>query len=182
VDEAIALVARTRAAIGPDVQLFTDAGGQWDLAQSLRAAEAFGAYHVGWLEEPLPADDLEGYAQLGRRSPVPIAGGEHEYTVHGFRELAAYRAHAIWQPDVCWTGGMTQLRAIYALAAETGVRVVPHRGSEVWALHAIAALDSQPLAESGRPWMTWVRGQPEIAGGEIEVPDRPGFGVDVDVE
>jgi len=181
VDEAIARVAQTRAEIGPAVRLFTDAGGQWDRVQSWRAAEEFAAYDVGWLEEPLPADGLEGYAELVRRSPVPIAGGEHEYTVHGFRELAAHRAHHIWQPDVCWTGGLTQLRAIYALAAEAGVRVVPHRGGEVWALHAIAALDPQPLAESGRPWMTWVRGQPEIAGGEIEVPDRPGFGVEVDV-
>jgi L-alanine-DL-glutamate epimerase-like enolase superfamily enzyme len=180
VDEAIARVAQTRAAIGTNVRLFTDASGQWDREQSLRAAEAFAAHDVGWLEEPLPADDLAGYADLARRSPVPIAGGEHEYTVYGFRELAAHRAHAIWQPDVCWTGGLTQLRAIYALAAASGVRVVPHRGSEVWALHAIAALDPQPLAESGRPWMTWVRGQPPIAGGEIAVPDRPGFGVEVD--
>ncbi len=181
VDEAIALVAQTRAAIGPDVRLFADAGGQWDPAQSLRAAQAFAAYDVGWLEEPLPADDLDGYAELARRSPIPIAGGEHEYTVYGFRDLAARRAHHVWQPDVCWTGGLTQLRAIYVLAAESGLRVVPHRGSEVWALHAIAALDPQPLAESGRPWITWVRGQPEIVAGEIAVPDRPGFGVDVDL-
>lgn len=179
VEEAIELVARTRARIGPDVQLFTDAWGQWDFATSLRAAEAFAAYDVGWLEEPLPPDDLAGYAELARCSPVPIAGGEHEYTVHGFRELAARRAHAIWQPDACWTGGMTQLRAIYALAAQEGVRVVPHRGAEVWGLHALAALDPQPLAESGRPWITWLRGQPPIVDGHIEVPDRPGFGVEV---
>lgn len=177
-EEAIDLVARTRGQIGPDVQLFTDAWGQWDLACSLRAVEAFKAYGVGWLEEPLPADDLAGYAELARRSPIPIAGGEHDYTVHGFRELAAHRAHAIWQPDATWVGGMTHLRAIYALAAEAGVRVCPHRGAEVWGLHAIAALDPQPLAESGRPWITWLRGQPPITGGEIEVPDRPGFGVE----
>jgi L-alanine-DL-glutamate epimerase-like enolase superfamily enzyme len=182
VDEAIARVAQTRQRIGPDVRLFADAGGQWDRAQSLRAAEAFATYDVGWLEEPLPADDLEGYAELVRRSPIPIAGGEHEYTVYGFQELAARRAHTIWQPDVCWTGGLTQLRAIFALAAEHEVWVVPHRGSEIWSLHAIAALSPQPLAESGRPWMTWVQGQPQIVGGEIEVPDRPGFGVEADAQ
>lgn len=179
-ETVIRRAAQTRERIGPNVQLFLDAGWHWDLGRSLRAAAALARYGVGWLEEPLPPDDLAGYAALARQSPVPIAGGEHEYTVHGFRELAAHRAHAIWQPDVCWTGGMTQLRAIYALAASEGVRVVPHRGSEVWGLHAIAALDPEPLAESGRPWLTWLEGQPPITGGEIELPDRPGFGVRVD--
>jgi L-rhamnonate dehydratase len=180
VDQAIDLVARTRAQIGPDVRLYTDASGAWERAEALRAAAAFATYDIGWLEEPLPADDLEGYADLVTRSPIPIAGGEHEYTIHGFRELAQRRAHTIWQPDVCWTGGLTQLRAIFALAAQEGIWVVPHRGSEVWSLYAIAALSPQPLAESGRPWMTWVRGQPPIENGEITIPDRPGFGITVD--
>jgi L-alanine-DL-glutamate epimerase-like enolase superfamily enzyme len=72
---------------------------------------------------------------------------------------------------------MTQLRAIYALAAEDAVRICPHRGAEMWGLHAIAALDPVPLAESGRPWMTWLQGQPPIEDGYIAVPDRAGFGV-----
>jgi L-rhamnonate dehydratase len=184
--EAIDRVTRVRRAIGPDVQLMTDAWGQWSLEQSLRAVEAFKELNVGWLEEPLPADLMEEYAELCRRSPVPIAGGEHEYTVHGFRELADHGAHAVWQPDVCWTGGLTQLRAIYALAAKTSargpqgeqpVRVVPHRGAEVWSLHAIASLDPDPLAESGRPWLRWIENQPEIVGGRVRIPDEPGFGV-----
>ncbi len=60
------------------------------------------------------------------------------------------------------------------------MRVCPHRGAEIWALPALAALDPQPLAESGRPWMTWVGGQPPIRDGYIEVPDGPGFGVTID--
>jgi L-alanine-DL-glutamate epimerase-like enolase superfamily enzyme len=178
IDDAIDYVRRTRESLGPDVRIFADAWEQWDLEASLRAAAAFAECDVGWLEEPLPADDFDGYAELTSRSPVPIAGGEHEYTVYGFRDLARRKAHSIWQPDVCWTGGMTALRQIYALAGEEGVRVVPHRGGEVWALPAIAALDSDPLAESGRDWMNWVRGQPPIVDGFIEVPDRPGFGVE----
>ena len=181
-EDAVGRTARGRDALGPDVQLMVDAGAHWDLDGSLRAAEGLARHDVRWLEEPLPPDDLEGYATLASRSPVPIAGGEHEYTVHGFRELAAHGAHHVWQPDVCWTGGLTQLRAIYALAAERSVRVVPHRGAEVWALHAIAALDANPLAESGRPWLTWLHHQPEPQAGWVAVPDTPGFGVTVDEE
>jgi L-rhamnonate dehydratase len=176
-DEAVKLVAETRQRIGPRVKLMIDAWGQWSFDDSLRTAQRLAEHGLTWLEEPLPPDDHKGYARLSVVSPVPIAGGEHEYTVHGFRELAEVKAHPIWQPDVCWTGGLTQLRAIYALAAEEGTRVIPHRGGEVWSLPAIAALDPDPLAESGRPWMTWIEGQPSIVDGYIDVPDTPGFGV-----
>jgi len=179
-EESIARVADVRRRVGPDVQLMVDAFGRWDLRGSLRAADAMARHDVGWLEEPLPPDDLEGYAKLAAQSPVPIAGGEHEYTVHGFRELAAHGAHHVWQPDVCWTGGLTQLRAIYALARVHGVRVVPHRGAEVWSLHAIAALDPDPLAESGRPWLTWLHDQPQPEAGYVAVPGTPGFSVEAD--
>jgi L-rhamnonate dehydratase len=177
--EAIETVARTRESIGPAVQLLTDTHGNWDFDATLRLAEAFAAYEVGWMEEPLPEIDLDEYAELCLRSPIPIAGGEHEYTARGFRELALHRAHDIWQPDATWVGGLTQMKAIYALARDAGVRVCPHRGAEVWGLQAMAALDSEPLAESPRPWITWLTGQPEIIDGYVEVPDRPGFGIDV---
>src|SRR5687767_10562315 len=176
-DGAVKLIAETRKRLGPTVKLMTDAWGQWSFDETLRAAQQLAPHDLTWLEEPLPPDDHEGYARLSAVSPVPIAGGEHEYTVHGFRELAKLKAHPIWQPDVCWTGGLTQLKAIYELAAEEGTRVIPHRGGEVWSLHAIAALDPDPLAESGRPWMTWIEGQPPIVNGHIDVPDLSGFGV-----
>jgi L-rhamnonate dehydratase len=178
-EEAMDLVARTRRAIGPEVEMFTDTHGNWDFDATLRLAQEFARHGVGWMEEPLPEIDLDQYSELCRRSPIPIAGGEHEYTARGFRELAGHKAHDIWQPDATWTGGMTQMRAIYALGKQEGVRVCPHRGAEVWGLHAIAALDPEPLAESPRPWITWLRGQPAIIDGHIELPDRPGFGVDV---
>jgi L-alanine-DL-glutamate epimerase-like enolase superfamily enzyme len=178
IERAIELVAEMREAVGPDVEMFSDAWEQWDLEGATRAAQAFAKCDVLWLEEPLPAEDHEGYAELARRSPVPLAGGEHEYTVHAFRQLAKNGALRVWQPDATWVGGMTQLRAIYRLAAESGIRVVPHRGGEVWALHAIAALDPQPLAESPRPWVTWLRGQPEVQEGYIDLPSGLGFGVE----
>jgi L-alanine-DL-glutamate epimerase-like enolase superfamily enzyme len=75
---------------------------------------------------------------------------------------------------------MTELVKIYEMANAAGLRVCPHRGSELWALHAVAALDLQPLAESGRQWMTWVGGQPAIIDGHIQLGSAPGFGVEID--
>jgi len=170
-------VKRARDTVGYDCELMLDAWMKWDIASTLEIAERLVEYKIGWIEEPLPADDLAGYAELCGRCPIPIAGGEHEFTAAGFAEIIDRRLHHILQPDVCWCGGLTELIKIYALAAKAGLRVCPHRGAEIWALHAIAALDKQPLAESGRPWMTWVEGQPLIENGGIQPPEKPGFGV-----
>jgi L-rhamnonate dehydratase len=178
--EAITQVRRVRGVLGPDVRIMTDAFMSWDIETALRATEGFARYGVGWLEEPLPIDDLEGYERLCRDSPVPIAGGEHEYTAAAFEMWMQRRLHTVVQPDVCWCGGLTELVKIYQMAKQYNVQVCPHRGAEVWALHAIAALDTDPLAESGRPWITWVEGQPVIQDGVIQLGHGPGFGVRFD--
>jgi L-alanine-DL-glutamate epimerase-like enolase superfamily enzyme len=175
--EAVArAVAQARAVIGPDCPLMVDAWMKWDVPTTLAVAERVAAQRVCWIEEPLSSDDLAGYAELRDRCPVPIAGGEHEFTALGFAPLIAGRLHRVLQPDVCWCGGLTELVKIYRMAHAAGLRVCPHRGAEVWALHALAALDPEPLAESGRPWLTWVRGQPPVYDGLIRLSGEPGFG------
>jgi len=174
------VVHRARARVGLHVALMVDAWMQWDVAFTLRFAERVGPCRLEWIEEPLPPDDLAGYAELARRAPVPIAGGEHEFTAAAFAELIQRRLHQVVQPDVCWCGGLTELVKIYRLGRDHGVRVCPHRGGEIWALPALAALDPEPLAESGRPWMTWVGGQPPIVAGHIDVPSAPGIGVAIE--
>ena len=176
----VEVVRRARARLGPDIALYVDAFLEWDVETTLRLADAFVASGVRWIEEPLSPDDLDGYAALCRRSPIPIAGGEHECGRLGFEEVVARRAHQILQPDASWCGGLTALREIFRLGADAGLWVVPHRGAEVWGLHAIAALSPEPLAESGRPWVTWLRGEPRIEQGVVRPTDAPGFGVELD--
>lgn len=122
-----------------------------------------------------------------RVGPVsqPHAASTGRFTARGFAEqLAAGVKLVVWQPDIAWCGGMTPLVQIYALAREHGIRVCPHRGSEVWSLHAMLALEhgsEQPaLAESGRPWMGWVGGV-AVNGGRARLldPSKPGFGVNL---
>jgi L-rhamnonate dehydratase len=175
-DTLVDKVARARDQVDPGVRLMVDAWMKWDVPSTLHFAEEAARHALDWIEEPLPPDDLAGYAELARSSPIPIAGGEHEFTAAAFTEIIERRLHHIVQPDVCWCGGMTELVKIYRVAKEHGIRVCPHRGGEIWALHALAALDPQPLAESGRPWLTWVGGQPSVEQGRIAVPARPGFG------
>ncbi|MFN8633388.1 MAG: enolase C-terminal domain-like protein [Chloroflexota bacterium] len=178
--EIVDLVRAGRDAVGPDRALYLDAGARWDFETAAAVVQACEPYRIGWLEEPLLADDLEGHRRLGELALIPIAGGEHEYTRWGYQDLLASQALTVWQPDACWVGGMTTMREIFALGQANGIWVVPHRGSEVWGLHAILALADRPLAEGGRPWVTWVQGAPAISNGFISPPSGPGFGVTFD--
>ena len=180
VDRVLATVERARETVGPGVSLMVDAWMKWDLDTTLKIADGLVELGVDWIEEPLPVDDFRGYATLSRDCPIPIAGGEHEYTARSFAHLIEHQLHQVLQPDVCWCGGLTELVKIYRMTEGTGIRVCPHRGSEIWSLHALAALDPDPLSESGRPWMTWVGGQPAIENGQIRLSDRPGLGVLID--
>ena len=175
--DVVVPIRRVRDVLGPDVRLMADAAMNLDVDTALRLIDALQGCNLDWLEEPLPPEDLEGYGKLRDQSPIPIAGGEHEYTAEAFDVLMKDRLHAVVQPDVTWCGGLTELVKIYKMAENYGVRVCPHRGSEIWALHAIASIDNDPLAESCRPWIDWVNGQPEIADGRVSVGSANGFGV-----
>jgi L-rhamnonate dehydratase len=176
----VEVIQRARDLVGPHATLMVDAWMNWTVEFTLRFAERVAPSKLAWIEEPLSPDDLAGYAMLVKDCPIPIAGGEHEFTAAAFTELIERHLHHVVQPDVCWCGGLTELVKIYRMANTAGVRVCPHRGAEIWALPALAALDPQPLAESGRPWMTWVGGQPAIVDGRIRVLNAPGFGVIID--
>ena len=180
VDRIVAQIHEARQIAGPGRELMADAWMQWDLETTDAVVEQIADCNLSWLEEPLPVTDRTGYATLVSDDNLPIAGGEHEFTSPAFDEIIDNRWHTVLQPDVCWCGGLTELIRIYEMGITAGLRVCPHRGSELWALHAIAALDPSPLAESGRPWMTWVQGQPPIENGRIEVPTAPGFGIEID--
>lgn len=178
-DSIVASIERARSFVGTDRQLMIDAWMKWDVDSTIAISKQISKLNIEWIEEPLSPDDLTGYAILKEKSAVPIAGGEHEFTSAAFSPLIEQKLHSVLQPDVCWCGGLTELIKIYTMAKSAGLRVCPHRGCEIWALHAIAALDPDPLAETGRPWMTWVDGQPQVVDGLIELSDRPGFGLNL---
>ena len=180
IDDAVTRVENARKAIGSERDLMIDCWMNWDRSSTIIAGRELKRFNLRWIEEPLPVSDLEGYALLAESSPIPIAAGEHEFTADGFRPWIENGWLKVLQPDVCWCGGMTELVKIYRMAEAAGLEVCPHRGAEVWGLHAIAGLSKNPLAESGREWMTWVGGQPEIEKAHITLTDAPGFGVTID--
>jgi len=131
-------VAAVREVLGPDRELFVDANQRWDLAAASRAIPALAAHGIGWIEEPLRADDLAGHAELRRRIDVPVALGENLHTVHRFRDFLDAEAVDIVQPNVVRVGGVTPFLRIAELAREREVRLAPHLLPELSAQLAFA--------------------------------------------
>lgn len=124
-------VAAVRDVMGPDARLMVDANQLWDLPRALRAIDALRPYGPHWVEEPLPADDVQAYARLRASVDVPIALGENAHTAHRFRDLLVAGACDIAQPNVVRVGGITPFLRITELARTFGVPVFPHLLSDL---------------------------------------------------
>jgi L-rhamnonate dehydratase len=176
-------VERARKVLGPDALLMVDAYMSWDFDTSLEMARLLADLNVYFFEDVISPDHLDELAELRTAvKPLLIAGGEHEFTEFGFKELARTRCLDIWQPDITWCGGITAGLRILAVAESNSVPVMPHRGGEVWGLHLVVATNCQDIAEyvvvpdPSEESQLWLN-QPRPVDGILAVGDEPGFGV-----
>jgi D-galactarolactone cycloisomerase len=195
-DDIAVMQAVARAIEGLGLRLMIDTNHAYGVADAVRLGRALAPYDLRWYEEPVAAEDLAGYRELRAKLDVPVAGGENEFTVFGFRQLLEARAVDIAQPDVCATGGLTACRHIAALALAHGVQVNPHVwGSavgQVASLHLIGALPlanpslfaDEPVFEydcSAHPFREQLVDRPlRHNGGWLDLPTAPGLGIEVD--
>lgn len=192
--------ARTRLArrmLGEAVDLMVDINANYTVDLARESIARMVPYRPGWIEEPLMPQDVAGYEQLQRWSPVPIATGEALYGGHDFKQLLDRRAVDVLQPDLTLCGGFWQGRVIATLAALHHVRLSPH----VWgsgiglaaAVHFVAALPSLPHAGNVpkpplveydvglNPLREVVLREPmQVVAGTIAVSDAPGLGIEID--
>ena len=196
VDDDIAVMqAIGRAIQGKPIGLMIDTNHGYGRAEALRLGRALVDYNLRWYEEPVAPEDIQGYVEMRAKLSMPIAGGENEHSMYGFRELLAAGAIDIAQPDLGSCGGISAGRHIAALAQAHGVLVNPH----VWgsaiaqaaSLQFIAALPvahhslfaQQPVLEydrSSHPFREQLVAEPlHLQDGWVEIPARPGLGVEV---
>jgi L-alanine-DL-glutamate epimerase-like enolase superfamily enzyme len=124
--EDVARLSAVRAAVGPDFEIFTDANQAFSLDQAIRRARRYEELDIGWLEEPLPADDIDGHLRLSRSTSIPIAVGESLYSPLHFREYLQRGACSVVQVDVGRIGGITPWLKVAHLAECFNVAVSPH--------------------------------------------------------
>jgi L-alanine-DL-glutamate epimerase-like enolase superfamily enzyme len=184
----VELVRTVREAVGDGVDVMADAYMGWSLDYAKRMLPLLEPFHLRWLEEAVVPDEVHGYAELKAMGRVPIAGGEHEFTLHGFRDLLEARALDYIQFDTNRVGGLTQARKIAALAEAHGVPVVPHAG-QMHNYHVVMASLNSPMAEYfpfvdvevGNELFWYVfEGEPRARDGFVDLDEgAPGLGLTV---
>jgi len=187
----VQLVRTVREAIGSGVDLMADAYMGWNLDYARRMLPLLEPFDLRWLEEPVIPDDIGGYAALKAFGRIPIAGGEHEFTSYGFRDLLEAKAVDYIQFDTNRVGGISQARKICALAEAFSIPVVPHAG-QMHNFHVVMASLNCPMAEFFPPvdvevgnelfWYIF-DGEPTPVDGLIDLDDdKPGLGITINEE
>jgi len=182
------LVRTVREAVGDGVDVMADAYMGWTLDYAKRMLLLLEPFHLRWLEEAVIPDDIHGYAELKAYGRVPIAGGEHEFTLYGFRELLEARAVDYIQFDTNRVGGISQARKISALAEAHSIPVIPHAG-QMHNYHVVMASLNSPMAEYfpivdvevGNELFWYIfEGEPKAKDGFIDLrEDLPGLGLTI---
>jgi len=194
-DDIQVMSAIMKAVQGKGVQFMVDTNHAYGRYEALRLGYALDDYELRWYEEPVIPEDLSGYSECRAKLKTPIAGGENEHALHGFKTLFEQRAVDIAQPDVGSCGGLTALRHIAVLAHSFGVEVNPHVwGSSVAqaaSLHVLASLpvahhslfSRQPIFEydrSDHPFRQQLVADPlRFKEGVVSVSHRAGLGIDI---
>ena len=187
VDAGIASIAAMREAIGPAVELMVDCHSFFDVALAVSVAKRLEPYRLAWYEEPVPPERTQETREIRRLIQQPMAGGEILYGVAGFAPLSRNRTVDVIMPDVKHCGGLLELARIAAVAETDGVTVAPHNPSgpvsTAASVQVCAVLKNFRLLELQWGEVEWrpdVLNPPEhFENGAIRVPDRPGFGVEL---
>jgi L-rhamnonate dehydratase len=142
----VELVRTVREVVGDGIDVMADAYMGWTLDYAKRMLPLLEPFQLRWLEEPVIPDDTRGYKELKAFGRIPIAGGEHEFTIFGFRDLLEANALDYIQFDTNRVGGISQARKISALAESYQIPVVPHAG-QMHNYHVVMANLNSPMAE-----------------------------------
>ena len=175
-----------------------DTNHAYGVTEALELGYALEEFNLRWYEEPVVPENLEGYAYLRKKLKTPIAGGENEHTLYGFKDLLKLGCIDIAQPDIGSCGGITGAKHISILAQSFGIEVNPHVwGSAVAqsaSIHFIASLPEtnhslfarQPILEydqSDHPFRKELLKTPiKITNGYVPVQTSPGLGIEVNNE
>lgn len=198
--EDIKVIEALRKCLGNNIYLMVDANCAYqnNIKMALRVGQELGELDVYWFEEPISADNYEGYEYLTQSLNISIAGGECEYTRDGFRQLIMRKAIDIIQPNICGAGGITECKKISALASSFHVPYSVHTGpfSAVCVAASLQFAVADPNCINLEFWvkdwsqyqsnpLRWELAQLPIKSfkdGYVEIEDRPGLGIELNEE
>jgi L-alanine-DL-glutamate epimerase-like enolase superfamily enzyme len=182
--EDFARVNAVKEAVGEGVSVLVDANNAYTRLDALKMARFLEERDIFWFEEPLSPEDNAGAAELTKRTDLPIALGENEYTITGFRELIDVGAADVLNADAQILGGITEWQKCAHYADANHIPVAPHGDQEIH-VHLVAAVPNGLIVEYYDNGLNRLKGamfhqQLEVnADGSISAPTRPGLGFDL---
>ena len=175
-DEDVVNVRDMRQALGDDVQIMVDVNQGWKADEAIAVGKRLDAFDLAWLEEPVIADDFEGYHRIADAIATPVVGGENHFTHHDLKPFFRSGKIPILQPDIM-RGGYTDLRVIAEHAARAGLTIAPHMFPEL-SSHLVASIPNPSWLEY-MGWYDHLWVEPVLPEkGLMPPPDRPGHGMD----
>lgn len=188
---SIDLVEAVRDAVGEDVEILVEMHGRFSPAESVRIARDLTRFDPSWIEEPVPPENFEALAKVAGQTGIPVATGERVHDRIEYRDLFAHQAADIIQPDIGHFGGITETRKVAATAETHYVLLAPHNvGGPVLTaanLHLAAVTTNFKIQEHFNDFADEhvkqaAPGLPEVVDGYFALPEKPGLGVELDVD
>ncbi|MDF2152293.1 mandelate racemase/muconate lactonizing enzyme family protein [Vibrio sp. CAU 1672] len=182
------IVKNVREAVGDEIEVQIDLASKWRTSgHSAAMSKRLERFNLNWIEEPILADDLKGYAKLAGKTETRLAGGESLTTRYEFQDFLQRSQVDIVQPDITRCGGITEMKKIYDLSQLHGVQLVPHGFSTgillAASVHFLAACEHGTLMEysqSASPLFSdLVSNRLPFENGFVAVPDTPGLGIEL---
>ena len=180
-------VAAVRSAVGPDMAVMIDMHTRFDLPTALRLVKALEPYNLTWIEEPVPAENMEALREVTLSSSTPICVGENLFLIHQFQTLLEKKAADIIMPDVQKCGGIGEAQRIATIANANYVPFAPHMVGTPYAMmasaHICAAVPNFFMLESNlktiSDWEGILVEAPVIKNSFLKVSDKPGIGLEL---
>ena len=200
IEDDVTRVKAIRDEIGPDIKLMVDANQAYNASSAIRIGRMLAPLDLVWFEEPVNAQDIDGYLNVKSSLPMAIAGGENLRTRYEFQQFLSRRAYDIVQPDIINVGGISEMRNVAMTANTMGIQVNPHVwGSPIMiaaSLQVASTLPPCPPSRNPEPFvqetvMEYDRTPSAIrddispdtfklTNGRLQVPTGPGLGITVD--
>lgn len=178
-------VRAVRDLVGDSTDIIIDANNVWDSGTAVRFYELIRDLDIAAFEEPVCADDIPGLARVRASCNIPLATGEHEYTKFGMRDILAGHAADIVQLDATKAGGYTEMLKVAGMTQGWNLLFAPHC-FEIIHMHLLSAASNafklEKLFLFNGIMRRCIKNYPEPVKGMLEIPDRPGLGLDFDMD
>ncbi len=185
--EDAARVKAVREVIGDDCKLMLDANSAYRFYEAIEFGKMVEEYHPYWFEEPVDADDYDGYRKVSEKLCIPIAGGENEVSRFGFRDLINSQSISILNPDATCMGGVTEFMKVAGMADANGLDMSPHGQQQVH-IHLDCAVPNATIAEFYPPqydakvYEAFKNPVKFNADGTVSPSEAPGAGMDINFD